>query len=115
MRVIALPLAPKLIYRRTDDSLLLTVGDDVMTQVLSPPEGAGAGQAGLDVLSLGIHPARLPELEDILIRVARYMRISEHFARKSYHRLRRYEHGRVDVTLEDNDLAIRLDMRLARL
>lgn len=114
VRVIQLPLAPKVIYQRKDDSLLVTVGDAVMTEILDPPEDASS-EAGLDVLSLAIYPSRLPELQDILVTAARYMQISEHFAVKSYRRLRRYDHGRVHVTLEGDELIIRLSMRLARM
>lgn len=114
VKVIALPLAPKLIYRLTDDSLLLSVGDDVMTRVLSHPDGVGP-KPGLDLASLGIHPQRLAELESLLVTTARFLEVSEHFARNSYRRLKRYERGRVDVTLDGNTLVVRLDMRLARL
>lgn len=115
VRVIALPIAPKVIYQLGEKSLLMTIGDNVMTDVLSPPKDTPESEPGLDIMSLGIYPSRLPELQDILIYVARYMQISEHFARNSYRRLQRYDHGRVDVTLEGNDLVIRLGMRLARL
>lgn len=113
VRVVALPLLPKLIYQRKEDSLLMSIGDGVMTEVLQAPARADK-KRGLDVLSLGIYPSRLPELEGILVRIARYMQISRNFATASARRLKRYEYGRVDVTLEGNDLVMRLAMGLAR-
>ena len=116
VKVIAVPLLPRIMYRLDDTSLLMSVGSDVMTQTLSPPaEGAAADSGALDVASFGIYPQRLNDLQGILLRVAQAMQISSHFAKASYRRLSRYEYGKVELTLQGDALVLSLAMRLAQL
>lgn len=117
VKVIALPALPKVVYRLDERGLLLALGDGVMERALDSSGGTSAGAApdtAVDVLSLGIRPARMRDLEAILVAVARALGYSSHFAHESYRRLTRYEHGSVDLALDGRTLVLQLSMGLAR-
>lgn len=114
VRMITLPYLPEVAYQLQEQSLLLTVGDGLMEQVLSRAERVEQpSTSSLEVASFGIYPSRLPELASILNVIADALSVSERTAALAARQLRRYDHGTVDLSLEGDTLVLRLAMKLA--
>ncbi len=111
VRVIDAPLYPRLTYRLAGGALTAAMGDGVIERMLGG--SAGDPEPGRTVLAAGIRPGQLPGAGRVLAEVARLAGLHRpgYFDRLG-RRLERYDRGWARLSLEGDDLVLRLGMGL---
>lgn len=111
VRVIDVPLYPRLTYRLAGGSFTAAIGDGVIERMLGG--SSGPAEPGRTVFWAGIWPGRLPGAGRILAAVAGLAGIRRpgYFERLGQ-RLERYDHGWARLSLQGDDLVLRLGMGL---
>jgi hypothetical protein len=109
VKVVSVPLFPRLRYRLTERSFTAATGDGVMEALLAP---SPAAEPGRTVLAAALRPARIPDQAELFEKLARAAGIIGHRVfQRTEARLGRYQLGRVRLSLEEGVLVLRAGMR----